>query len=233
LPLSNNGGPTFTHSLSGESPALDMGANPRSLATDQRGASYARIVGGQADIGAFELQTVIGPVLPGDYNGNDVVDAADYVLWRKTLGTEVAQFSGADGNGNSSIDPGDYGVWRTNFGNYNTPSTASDDSAHETYPAADFAPGSVFSATSRQANSDTQSGGNLAADFSVSATARLTDLNPTLRERLLAATASEFKSGDLTLDLSRTATRIRRDVDGPLPGDLDEVWDDWSEWQFL
>jgi hypothetical protein len=40
--------------------------------------------------------------LPGDYNGNGVVDAADYVLWRKSPGS----FGGAGG----------YTTWRANFG---------------------------------------------------------------------------------------------------------------------
>ena len=62
--------------------------------------------------------TVIPPVLPGDYNRNNVADAADYVLWRKTLGTTgVSAYSGADGNGSGTIDPGDHSVWRANFGN--------------------------------------------------------------------------------------------------------------------
>jgi hypothetical protein len=39
---------------------------------------------------------------PGDYNNNGVVDAADYVLWRKN----PANFGGAAG----------YNVWRTHFG---------------------------------------------------------------------------------------------------------------------
>jgi hypothetical protein len=57
-------------------------------------------------------------VLPGDYNQNDVVDAADYVFWRKTLGTTGIQaYSGADGSGNGSIGEEDHGVWRANFGN--------------------------------------------------------------------------------------------------------------------
>ncbi len=57
------------------------------------------------------------PALPGDYNGNGVVDAADYTLYRGTLGQSVMPFSGADGNGNGVIDTGDYNVWRANFGN--------------------------------------------------------------------------------------------------------------------
>jgi hypothetical protein len=56
------------------------------------------------------------PELPGDYNGNGSVDAADYVVWRKTLGNMVAPFAGADGNGSSQIDSPDYNVWRGNFG---------------------------------------------------------------------------------------------------------------------
>jgi hypothetical protein len=114
--LASNGGPTLTHALPTNSPAIDLGSNSLSLANDQRGTTYARVSGGIADIGAFELQTVAAPELPGDYNGNHGVDAADYVLWRKNLGAEVPQYSGADGNGSSKIDDADYGVWRAHFG---------------------------------------------------------------------------------------------------------------------
>lgn len=51
---------------------------------------------------AYTALTLIGapiPTPPGDYNENYVVDAADYVLWRKT--------DGAQGN---------YDIWRANFG---------------------------------------------------------------------------------------------------------------------
>ena len=54
--------------------------------------------------------------LAGDYNLNGTVDAADYVIWRKTLGATVAAFSGADGDGDGMADEDDHGVWRTNFG---------------------------------------------------------------------------------------------------------------------
>jgi hypothetical protein len=56
----------------------------------------------------------IVPGLVGDYNQNGTVDAADYVLWRNTLGT-MSDLR-ADGNGNGQIDAGDYDVWRANFG---------------------------------------------------------------------------------------------------------------------
>lgn len=46
---------------------------------------------------------VINAVLPpGDFNGNGSVDAADYIVWRKGLGTTYTQ--------------SDYSVWRANFG---------------------------------------------------------------------------------------------------------------------
>jgi serralysin len=57
------------------------------------------------------------PALLGDYNVNSVVDAADYVFWRKMLGTGVAlAYDGADGDGDTTIDEGDYSVWTTRFG---------------------------------------------------------------------------------------------------------------------
>jgi hypothetical protein len=57
--------------------------------------------------------------LPGDYNRNGVVDAADYVVWRKTLGQNVPNGTGADGDGNGVVQPNDYNFWRARFGSTN------------------------------------------------------------------------------------------------------------------
>jgi hypothetical protein len=50
-----------------------------------------------------------------DYNGNGTVDAADYVVWRKSLG-QIGSELVADGNGNRLVETGDYELWRVNFG---------------------------------------------------------------------------------------------------------------------
>ncbi|NEO69735.1 choice-of-anchor Q domain-containing protein [Moorena sp. SIO3H5] len=62
--LGDNGGPTDTVVLRPGSPAIDAGSNPNGLTTDQRGAGFARVVGGTPDIGAFEVQPVTPPVDP-------------------------------------------------------------------------------------------------------------------------------------------------------------------------
>lgn len=51
---------------------------------------------------------------PGDYNFDDRVDAADYVVWRDSLGstTQLA----ADGSADGVVDPTDFSLWRANFG---------------------------------------------------------------------------------------------------------------------
>jgi hypothetical protein len=119
--LANNGGPTMTHAPLAGSPAINAGDpsivfNPAEH--DQRGAPFVRVSGGRIDIGAFEVQPIIVPPdLFGDYNLNGVVDAADYLVWRKTLGgTNVPAYSGADGDGDTTIDQDDYVVWRAHFG---------------------------------------------------------------------------------------------------------------------
>lgn len=56
LPLADNGGPTRTHALAVDSPAIDAGNNVAQLEADQRGAGFARVAGAAADIGAFERQ---------------------------------------------------------------------------------------------------------------------------------------------------------------------------------
>ena len=52
------------------------------------------------------------PGVPGDYNGNGNVDAADYVLWRNggPLQNEVDDCP-------ASVTPEDYDEWRPRFGN--------------------------------------------------------------------------------------------------------------------
>jgi hypothetical protein len=113
-PLADNGGPTLTHATPAGSSAADAGTNLLGLSTDQRGITFARHIGNGPDIGAFELQA--GPELPGDYNRDEFVNAADYVWWRKTMGNMVSTYEGADGNGSGEVDPGDFDVWSENFG---------------------------------------------------------------------------------------------------------------------
>lgn len=58
-----------------------------------------------------------------DYNRNGVVDAADYVLWRMTVGSN--SILDADGNGDGMVDEADYEKWRTYFGRQNLSTTGS------------------------------------------------------------------------------------------------------------
>lgn len=58
------------------------------------------------------------PRVPGDYNGNGVVDGADYVVWRKNKGiTSGATFAQGDGDQDGDVDDDDYNFWRARFGN--------------------------------------------------------------------------------------------------------------------
>ncbi|MEX2308151.1 MAG: hypothetical protein WD738_11190 [Pirellulales bacterium] len=71
--------------------------------------------------GPFSYMRAEPPAQPpttGDYNGNGVVDTADFVIWRKTLNQPANPFgSGADGDMDGTIDPGDYDFWAARFGN--------------------------------------------------------------------------------------------------------------------
>jgi hypothetical protein len=53
-PLMDNGGATQTHALLQPSPAIDAGNTVVPFTWDQRGISYARVVNGLPDIGAYE-----------------------------------------------------------------------------------------------------------------------------------------------------------------------------------
>jgi hypothetical protein len=58
-----------------------------------------------------------GPV--GDYNGNGTLDAADYIVWRDTLGstTDFRANGNNEGDSMNLIDQADYDVWQAAFGN--------------------------------------------------------------------------------------------------------------------
>jgi hypothetical protein len=70
-------------------------------------------------MGEFLEDLPLAKVPPtGDYNGDWRVDAADYVIWRKTLGTTSNLVANGNKMGASQwvIDGADYDAWRANFG---------------------------------------------------------------------------------------------------------------------
>jgi hypothetical protein len=75
-----------------------------------------------ARIDTLELLATQPPLPPrGDFNQNGTVDAADYVVWRKTLGQSgeglAADVAGPFfGTPNGIVDEHDYNVWRARFG---------------------------------------------------------------------------------------------------------------------
>src|SRR3972149_6656272 len=73
---------------------------------------------------ASVFEQFIDPALPGDYNSDGSVDAADYVIWRKTLGSTSELSANGDNIGASAgvVDQADYDFWAARFGNSNPPS---------------------------------------------------------------------------------------------------------------
>jgi hypothetical protein len=55
-------------------------------------------------------------IVSGDYNGDELVDQQDYIVWRSNFGMTITPGAGADGNGDGMIDAADYTVWRDNLG---------------------------------------------------------------------------------------------------------------------
>ncbi|HVT27503.1 MAG TPA: hypothetical protein VHE81_05735 [Lacipirellulaceae bacterium] len=50
--------------------------------------------------------------LAGDYDGNNTIGSQDYAKWQANFGKFVAQGNNADGNSNGVIDAADYVLWR-------------------------------------------------------------------------------------------------------------------------
>lgn len=65
-----------------------------------------------ARVGRYDLQ--------GDYNGDGLINAADYTLWRDTLGA-TGPLQAADADANNSVDAADYDAWTAAYGPPPTP----------------------------------------------------------------------------------------------------------------
>lgn len=57
------------------------------------------------------IESLLG--LSGDFNGDGVVSAADFSVWRDTLGSTVDMRADADRNG--AVDEADYEIWKVGF----------------------------------------------------------------------------------------------------------------------
>ena len=67
---------------------------------------------------ALSEELTVGPsaaTLAGDYNHDGFIDAADYTVWRDTLGSTYELV--ADGNSDGAINIADYTLWKNHFGN--------------------------------------------------------------------------------------------------------------------
>jgi hypothetical protein len=60
------------------------------------------------------LTALIGPPLVGDYNRDNVVDTADYVVWRKSVGADG--LPNRDITNTGPIGPSDFDSWRKHLG---------------------------------------------------------------------------------------------------------------------
>ncbi|MGD9633234.1 MAG: matrixin family metalloprotease [Pirellulales bacterium] len=88
------------------------------IALATAGKYYARITGASENVQLYQLllsAASLVTVLPGDYNLDGTVDAADFTVWRNMLGRTGSNLA-ADGNGDGVVNASDYDLWKTHFG---------------------------------------------------------------------------------------------------------------------
>lgn len=71
--------------------------------------------GGDGYLNALKLVATDAPVAVGDFNGDGLVNAADYTVWRDNLNGNESVLGGA-GDGSGIVDAGDYTLWKNNYG---------------------------------------------------------------------------------------------------------------------
>jgi hypothetical protein len=95
---------------------------PRAVELAQVGMRFGHFTGlglashfGQIAVDSFAVSELI-PQLVADFNDDGAVDAADYIVWRATLGASLAPWTGADATGDGLVTLDDYQRWRSDFG---------------------------------------------------------------------------------------------------------------------
>jgi serralysin len=87
------------------------------LELDRAGTYYAKITGSTASVQLYELAvSVQAALLLGDFNNDGTVDAADYSVWRDSLGATDDAAIHHRGDGLPGVTATDYQVWKAHFG---------------------------------------------------------------------------------------------------------------------
>ncbi len=120
--LANNGGPTFTHALLPNSPAINAG-DPADMPgvgdvpfADQRGGDFQRVFAGRIDVGSFERQP--NPGIDGDFNNDGFYDCLDIddLVGQIAAATNDPAF---DLTGDGLVDLADRDAWLAEAGDVN------------------------------------------------------------------------------------------------------------------
>lgn len=90
--------------------------------------SLGNIYNGQQDL-LLEYHTAGGDIIsagavyslapdgtPGDFNGDGMVNIADYTVWRDNLGSTEGNRLNGNGNNDGTVTSLDYNLWKSNFG---------------------------------------------------------------------------------------------------------------------
>ena len=63
----------------------------------------------------LETQAVSVPTINADFNGDDIVDGNDFLIWQRNFNTGNA-FAQGDANNSGTVDAADLAVWKDQFG---------------------------------------------------------------------------------------------------------------------
>ncbi len=80
---------------------------------------------------ALAFEVYLPENLPGDFNGDGMVELADYTIWRESLGAIDDTPINSAGDGDQGVDQGDFEVWKTNFGSSSATISSTASTVHE------------------------------------------------------------------------------------------------------
>jgi hypothetical protein len=108
------GSGTFVPNVDYGDPNLDFNYSASNFRTGNFLTTFNPPFGDASFVAFFDEEEPMG--LPGDYNGDDVVDAVDYAVWRNNLGDADETNINNNGDG-GDVSLTDYTWWKERYGN--------------------------------------------------------------------------------------------------------------------
>ena len=85
------------------------------LSTNAAAVNAVQAIHPGGDVGSPGSFGSVTPVVDADFNNDNVINGADFLIWQRGFGTGATNATG-DADGNGAVNAADLAIWKSSFG---------------------------------------------------------------------------------------------------------------------